>query len=118
MARICLSEPAPECFDGDTVVAEDCKKAAQLLSYNTDGKFKPELKEEKTIGACTLSVDRMESSRVVTKDLVNAAVDAVISDCPTHSGRIIKPSNSADTGGFKVQLLPIVTQSAASSSGA
>ncbi|PLW38409.1 hypothetical protein PCANC_13657 [Puccinia coronata f. sp. avenae] len=50
MARICLSEPAPECFDGDTVVAEDCKKAAQLLSYNTDGKFKPELKEEKPLG--------------------------------------------------------------------
>jgi hypothetical protein len=26
MARICLSEPAPECFDGSTMVAEDCKK--------------------------------------------------------------------------------------------
>jgi hypothetical protein len=42
------------CFLFNIIAISD--RAAQLLSYNTDGKFKPELKEEKTIGACTVSL--------------------------------------------------------------
>ncbi|PLW13044.1 hypothetical protein PCANC_19320 [Puccinia coronata f. sp. avenae] len=90
---------------GASVLPEDCRSAAKLILYNSDGTFKPAIEQIEITNSCNFHVHRVTENRVFNRDQVTTAMESVISNCVTHAGLITTPSNATDPGGFQVTLM-------------
>ncbi|PLW11264.1 hypothetical protein PCASD_19832 [Puccinia coronata f. sp. avenae] len=104
LARSCRSDYIPVCSNELQVNPDECKKAAEHVSYGADGTFKALYYEQQISGSCTIGVSRVKKSGVFKRDSVNEVMEAILGNCSTHAGYMSMSGINDDPEVFTVFL--------------